>query len=122
MPRYVSFFSYTAEAWARMLKHPEDRAEASRAAVEGAGGQLEGFYWMFGPWDGFAVYSVPDEIAAAALSAAVSGAGRLARQETFQVLDMGEGQRALERAGAVSRTYRPPGAPRDWREGYDQLG
>jgi len=122
MPRYVTFFSYTAEAWARMLKIPEDRAEASRAAIEGAGGQLEGFYWMLGPWDGFAVYSVPDEIAAAALSAAVQGAGRLSRQETFQVLDMGDGRRALERAGEVVRAYRPPGAPRDWREGYDQLG
>jgi uncharacterized protein with GYD domain len=122
MPKYVSFFSYTAEAWARMVKHPEDRAEAARTAIEGAGGRLESFYWMFGPWDGFVVYSVPDEMAAASLSAVASGTGRLFRQETFQVLDMDDGRRALERAAAVARTYRPPGALTDWREGYDELG
>ena len=26
------------------------------------------------------------------------------------------------RAGSVARSYRPPGAPADWREGYDALG
>jgi uncharacterized protein with GYD domain len=122
MPKYVSFFSYTGEAWARMLERPEDRAEAARAAIEGAGGRMEGFYWMMGPSDGFVVYSMPDEMAAAAYSAAVVSSGRLARQETFQVLDMADGQRALERASEVSRAYRPPGAPGDWMEGYDQLG
>lgn len=122
MPKYVTFFTYTNEAWARMLNDPEDRAEAARTAIEAAGGRMESFHWMMGRADGFAVFSVPDEISAAALLAAVASSGRVARVETFQVLDMADGQRALERAREVSRTYRPPGGPADWREGYDALG
>ena len=122
MPKYVTFFSYTSDAWARMVERPDDRAAAARAAIEGVGGELLAFYWMFGPSDGFAIYSVPDEIAAASLGVSVAGTAQVARQETFQVLDMDEGKQALELAAAVARSYRPPGAPRDWREGYDQLG
>ena len=122
MPRYVTFFTYTGEAWARMLERPEDRAEAARTAIEATGGRMDSFYWMMGRADGFAVYSVPDEISAAGLLAAVASSGRVARVETFQVLDMTEGRRALERARELSRTYRPPGAPSDWREEYDALG
>ena len=122
MPRYVTFFSYTSEAWARMVKRPDDRTEAVRSAIEAVGGELLAFYWMLGHSDGFAIYSVPHEIAAASLGAAVAGTNQLARQQTFQVLDMNEGKQALELASEVARSYRPPGAPRDWREGYDQLG
>ena len=119
MPRYVSFFTYTGEAWGQMVNHPADRAEAARAAIESAGGRMDGFYWMMGRYDGLVVYSMPDEVSAAAYSAAVSASGRLARQETFQVLGMADGQAALERAREISRTYRPPGAPADWRAEYD---
>ena len=104
-----------------MLEAPEDRAETARAAIEGAGGQMEAFYWMMEPSDGFVIYSMPDETAAAAYSAA-SSARRIGRQETFQVLDMADALRALERASEVSRAYRPPGAPGDWMAEYDQLG
>jgi uncharacterized protein with GYD domain len=122
LPTYVTFFTYARDAWARMVDHPDDRAEATRMAVEGVGGQLKAFYWMLGPWDGFAVYSVPTQVAAASLGAGVAGSGRVAQQQTFQVIDMEEARQALELASAVARTYRPPGAPADWREGYDQLG
>jgi uncharacterized protein with GYD domain len=122
MPKYVTFFTYTDEAWAQMVKDPDDRAEAARAAIEAVGGELTAFYWMMGPSDGFAVYSMPHEIAAASVSAAVAGTGRVTGHQTYQVLDMEEGRQALELAREVARSYRPPGAPRDWREGYDQLG
>ena len=122
MPKYVTFFTYTLDAWARMVDRPEDRAEAARTAIEAVGGELMGFYWMMGPSDGFAVYSVPNEVAAASLAAGVAGSGRVARQETFQVMDVDESRQALEQAAAVARSYRPPGALADWREGYDQLG
>jgi uncharacterized protein with GYD domain len=122
MPHYVSFFRYTGEAWARMVQYPADRAEAARAAIEAAGGTMEAFYWMMGEHDGFVVYTMPDEMAAAAYSAAVEASGRLARQETHQVLDMGDVVKALERAREVSREYRPPGASANWRAEYDALG
>ena len=122
MPKYVTFFTYTPEAWARMMDQPEDRAEAARTTIEAAGGQMESFHWMMGRADGFAVFSVPDEIAAAGILAAVASSGRVARVETFQVLDMADGQRALDRAREVARSYRPPGGPSHWRAEYDVLG
>ncbi|HVG99734.1 MAG TPA: GYD domain-containing protein [Miltoncostaeaceae bacterium] len=122
MPTYVTFFTYTADAWARMVDDPPNRAEAAAEAIAGAGGELIAFYWMLGNDDGFAVYEMPDEIAAAGLAAAVARTGRLERSRTFQVLDMDAGRRAVERARELARAYRPPGAPADWCAEYDRLG
>jgi uncharacterized protein with GYD domain len=122
MPTYVTFFTYTAEAWAGMVDDPPDRAEATAQAIAAAGGRLISFYWMLGNDDGFAVYEMPDEIAAAGLSAAVARTGRLERSRTFQVLDVDAGRQAVERARELARAYRPPGAPADWCEEYDRLG
>ena len=112
MPTYVTFFTYTAEAWARMVDDPPNRAEAAAEAIAGAGGELIAFYWMLGNDDGFAVYEMPDEIAAAGLAAAVARTGRLERSRTFQVLDMDDGP-PRGRAGARAR----PGLPAAGRAG-----
>ena len=122
MSRYVSFFSYTGEAWGRMVADPADRAEAARIAIEQAGGRMDSFYWTLGHYDGFVVYEMPDAVSAAAYSAAVCASGRIARQETCQLLDDADAQSVLQRAGAVASSYRPPGAPTDWRAEYDALG
>ena len=122
MSKYVSFFSYTGEAWGQMVNDPADRAEAAQAAIERAGGEMDSFYWTLGHFDGFVVFTMPDAVAAAAYSAAVCASGRIARQETFQVLGQADARAALERAGEVSRSYRPPGAPANWRAEYDALG
>ncbi len=122
MSRYVSFFTYTGEAWGQMVDNPADRSEAARVAIEQAGGRMDSFYWTLGHYDGFVVYDMPDVLSAAAYSAAVCASGRLARQETCQVLDDADAQAVLARAGAVAPSYRPPGAPADWRAEYDALG
>ena len=56
MPTYVTFFSYTSDAWKRMIDRPENRAVAARKLIEQVGGRMEVFYWMFGEWDGFAFW------------------------------------------------------------------
>lgn len=122
MSTYVSFFSYTGEAWGQMVKDPADRADAARVAIEKAGGTMDAFYWTLGHYDGFVVYSMPDAVSAAAYSAAVCASGRLERHETCQVIADADARAVLERAGAVARSYRPPGAPADWRAEYDALG
>ena len=68
MAKYLTFFSYTGEAAARLVGYPEDRAKAARAVIEGAGGRLETFYWMFGDYDGFVIYEVPDARTAGAVA------------------------------------------------------
>src|SRR6266516_5810832 len=68
MARYAVFFTYTSDAWARMIKSPGDRTAAVRQLADSVGGSLESAYWMFGAHDGFVVVDVPDSIRAAALS------------------------------------------------------
>jgi uncharacterized protein with GYD domain len=120
MPRYLTFFSYTGEAAARMVDRPADRATAARGVIEAAGGRLEAFYWMFGEHDGLAIYEVPDAVTAGAVALAVATAGMVSDLTTHQLLDADEIRLALERAASLAPAYRPPGAP--WREDYDALG
>ena len=78
MAKYVLFFGYSSESWHRMIDNPGDRTAAARAVIEGAGGTLEVIYWMFGEWDGFAIFEAPGSInaaRAASLSAAAARSG-----------------------------------------------
>ena len=60
MAKYMVLFSYTADAVAGMERHPRDRAEAVTKLIEAAGGRLESFHWMLGPYDGMFVAEMPD--------------------------------------------------------------
>jgi uncharacterized protein with GYD domain len=122
MAKYLTFFSYTGEAAARLVGYPEDRAKAARAVIEGAGGRLETFYWMFGDYDGFVIYEVPDARTAGAVAIAVATSGLLKTIKTQQLLDSADALAALRQARAVASTYEPPGGREAWREGYDRLG
>src|SRR5207245_3205571 len=75
MPRFITFFSYTAESAKAMIERPSDRSAAAKALVESLGGTQEAFYWMQGKHDGFLITSLPDGVAAAALAAAVGATG-----------------------------------------------
>ena len=46
MPRYITFFSYTAESAKAMIERPSDRSAAAKALTESLGGTQEAFYWM----------------------------------------------------------------------------
>lgn len=122
MPKYVSFFSYTSQAWGAMVERPGNRAIAARKLIEDLGGQMETFYWMFGEWDGFVVYDVPDAATAAAFSGRVTSSGLIERIQTQQLLTMDEAREGLEKAGAAQAAYEPPGTQREWRAEYDSLG
>lgn len=122
MPKYVSFFSYTAEAWSRMVDQPENRALAASRLIEEIGGQMEAFYWMFGDWDGLVIYDVPDASTAAAFSARVTSSGLLGKVKTQTLISMDEARQGLETAKAAGAAYAPPGALKEWRADYDALG
>lgn len=109
MPRYISFFSYTPEAAARMIDTPDDRTTAMRDVTEAVGCRLECFYWMFGPYDGVTIFEAPDAVTAGACLQGIAAGGSLRRLETHQLLDMGEAV-AMQRAAALARErYRRPG-------------
>ncbi len=41
MPRYMYQVAYSSEAWASLVKTPQDRIEAVRPAVRKIGGKIE---------------------------------------------------------------------------------
>ena len=107
MPMYLTRFSYTPEAWARMAKNPEDRRNAARSYIESVGGKLHGFWYAFGEFDGYNLWEAPDNVSMAAVAIALGGGGALSKSETTVLMTVEETLEALGRAGSVG--YRPPG-------------
>jgi uncharacterized protein with GYD domain len=108
MPLYLTRFSYTPETWARLLNNPEDRREAARAYIESVGGKLHGFWYAFGPYDGFTLWEAPDNVSMAAVALALGAGGALSPVDTTVLMTVDETMEAMRRAQQVK--YRPPGA------------
>lgn len=107
MPFYLMRFSYTPEAWARLIKQPEDRREVARAVAEKLGGKLHGFWYGLGEYDGYVLIEAPDNVAAAAFSVGISARGSLRSAETTALLTVEETIAMLRKAQDLP--YRPPG-------------
>lgn len=108
MAKYLVLFSLTSETAKRFIAHPSDRAAAVREVAESAGGSLESYYWMFGQYDGVAVFDLPDSHSMAAVSLAIASAGALSRFETHELIESSDLTAIAERAKGI--TYQPPGA------------
>ena len=106
MPRYLISVSYTPEAWAALVKNPQNRRDAVRPIVEALGGKLESFYFAFGAEDVIVVVDLPDNVSAAALSIAVAAGGALRSQATTVLMTPEEAVEAMRKAQKVA--YRPP--------------
>jgi uncharacterized protein with GYD domain len=105
---YLTRFRYTAETWARLAKHPEDRRDAARSYIQSVGGRLHGFWYALGTADGYTLWEAPDHVAMGAVSIALSAGGALSTVETTTLLTVEETLGALGRVEAIR--YRPPGA------------
>lgn len=110
MPLYLTRFSYTAETWARLIGHPEDRREAARSYIASVGGTLHGFWYAFGAHDGYSLWEAPDNVSMAAVALAIGGGGALSSLETTVLLTVEEAMDALRMAERVQ--YEAPGAQR----------
>jgi uncharacterized protein with GYD domain len=108
MPFYLMRFSYTPEAWARLIKQPEDRREVACAVVEKLGGKLHGFWYGFGAHDGYVVIEAPNNVSAATFSVGISSGGSLRSAETTVLLTVEETIEMLKQAQGLP--YRAPGA------------
>ncbi|GAA3077212.1 GYD domain-containing protein [Pseudonocardia yunnanensis] len=109
MAAYALFFSYTPQAWERMIIKPGDRAAAARTMIESAGGTLESLYFMLGDRDGFAVVHVPGNEDIAALSIAICSSGAFSYVETRALVAPQDLAGVLEKAAAARGAYAPPG-------------
>lgn len=107
MPLYLSQFSYTPETWANLITNPEDRRTAAQSYIESVGGKLHGFWYAFGPHDGYTLWEAPDNVSMAAVAVALSAGGAISSLETTVLLTVDETLDALRRADQVQ--YRAPG-------------
>jgi uncharacterized protein with GYD domain len=108
MPKYITFFSYSADAVKAMIHHPSDRGAAAKALVESLGGKIESFYWMQGDHDGFLISDIPDSVSAAALVAAVGSTGAIANLETHELYDHDQQAEIVDKAAKALEAYTPP--------------
>ena len=106
MPLYMVQASYVPEALAAMTKSPQDRTEAIRPLVEGAGGTLRDVYFSQGDYDIVVLYEAPDAEAANAVALAAIAAGHLRAFKTTPLFTGAEIMGAMRRAGQL--TLRPP--------------
>jgi uncharacterized protein with GYD domain len=106
MPRYMTQFAYTPEAWATLTDNPEDRSAAVRELLETHGGRLIGWYLSFGEYDGVLIYEAPDDATAGALVLAAARHGHLSATKTTPLFTSEESMVMMRRAGTAA--FRAP--------------
>ena len=106
MPKYMLQASYTAEGVRGLIKDTASgRRAAVKASLKAVGGKLESMYYCFGKDDAVVIMDLPDNVAAASMSAAV-GASGMVRVRTTPLLTVEEMDKAL----AKKSKYRAPGS------------
>ena len=106
MALYMTQAAYTAEAWATMTKHPQDRTIPLTEMLQKLGGRLITHYYCFGEYDGVTIFEAPDDIAASAIVLAAVSAGHVKLVKTTRLLTVQEAMEAMGKAGSV--VYQAP--------------
>ena len=107
MPLYLAKFSMTPEAWAKLIKEPEDRRQTVGPLLEANGGKLLGFWYAFGDHDGYVLAEAPDNTTIASALVTVAASSAFSSLSTTVLLSVEETLDALARAQSIA--YRPPG-------------
>ena len=107
MASYLMRFSYTPETWARMIQSPEDRRDAARAYIEKVGGSLQGFWYGFGEYDGYALFEAPDNVSMSGVVLGIAAGGALSSVDTTVLMTVEETLEALAKSKTIG--YRRPG-------------
>lgn len=108
MPYYLLQAAYTTDAWAAMVKNPQNRLDAVRPVVERLGGRVEGGWLAFGEYDVILICQMPDNVSATAFSMAASAGGAVKAVKTTPLMTVEEGMEAMRKAAGAG--YRPPGS------------
>lgn len=106
MAYYMFQAAFTAEAWGKMVKSPQDRREAIRPMVEKLGGKLIDYWISFGEYDAVVIAQVPNNVSAAAMSMAAAAGGTVKGIKTTPLMTMDEAMEAMGKAGGAG--YQPP--------------
>ena len=106
MAHYLLQVSYTPEAWAGLVKHPQDRTAALKPVLDKMGGRIESAYFAFGDHDVVLILEMPANVEAAAFAIAAAAGGAVKSIKTTALLSIAEGLEAMKKAGASG--YTPP--------------
>ncbi len=106
MAYYLIQVTYTPEAWATMMKNPQNRRHAIQPVIEKLGGSIEGSWFAFGDYDGVAILNMPDNVSITAFSIASSASGALKSFKTTPLMTNEDAMEAMTKA--VTAGYKPP--------------
>ena len=101
MASYLLQVAYTPQAWAALIKNPQDRTEVLRPVVEKLGGSFQSAYFAFGDYDVVAVMDLPQNVDAAAFSIAAAAGGAIKSIKTTPLMSVADGIAALQKAGRI---------------------
>ena len=107
MPKYAIFFNLKGETVKGMMGKPGDREKVVSELLDGVGGKLDSYYWMFGQYDGMVICDIPNSASAAAVSVAVGSTGAFSHLETHELIPASALKSVLKKAKGLS--YTPPG-------------
>jgi uncharacterized protein with GYD domain len=105
---YLLQVAYTPEAWASLLKNPQDRTQVLKPVLEKLGGSFNTAYFAFGEYDIVAIMEMPANIDAAAFAMAAAAGGAIKAIKTTPLMTVEEGISAMKKAARAG--YVPPGA------------
>ena len=106
MAHYLLQVAYTPQAWAAMIKNPQDRVQALKPVLDKMGGTVESSYFAFGDYDLVAILQMPTNTDAAAFSIAAAAGGAVKSLKTTPLLTTAEGLDAMRKAATSG--YTPP--------------
>jgi uncharacterized protein with GYD domain len=107
MPLYMAQLSYSPQAWAGMVQHPENREDKVRGMLAEAGCTLHHLWYAFGDDDAFALIEAPDNVTAASIAIAVTSSGAFSGFKTTVLMTQEETLQALAKAADFAYTAPP---------------
>ena len=107
MARYMIEFSYTADAWAALVREPSDRSAGMDNLARAFGGQLVEAYYSFSDVDGVVLFDVPDHAAASGVALTALAQGHIRSYKMIPLLTSAETVQIMKASGAIS--YAAPG-------------
>lgn len=105
MAQYLLQVAYTPDAWAAMVKTPQDRSHAVEGPIKKLGGRMDRFWMSFGDYDIIGIVEMPDNVSAAAFSMAISAGGACKAVKTTPLISTEEGIEAMKKAASCG--YKP---------------
>jgi uncharacterized protein with GYD domain len=105
MAKFFISVTYSAEGAKGLRKDGgTKRRHVVKKAIESLGGTLESFYYCLGDFDAILIVELPDSVAAAAMSLAVTSTGAV-HLSTYPLLTPEE----IDKATAKKTAYKAPG-------------